>query len=561
MENLVNIFGFEIKRNQDKEPISIVSPENTDGSTLISGNSAGYYVQVMELEARIKNENDLIRRYREIAQYPDCETAIDEICNEAVVIEEDQKPITVNLDDVKLSNNIKTKISNEFDTILKLFNFSSDGHDLFRRWYIDGRIYFNIIVDDQKLKDGIKEIRPMDSRKARKIKNVKKQRSKEGVDIVLGIEEYFLFNDKGITESNIQGTVLPLDSVIYAPSGMTDYNSGMTLGYLHKAIKVVNQLKMMEDSAVIYRLVRSPERRIFYIDVGNLPKLKAEQYVNDLMNKFKNKIVFDQQTGEVKNSKQFLSTMEDFYIPRRGNGTTTQIDTLPGLENANAIEDIQYFQSKLFQSLNVPMSRLKGESGFDLGRASEITRDEIKFNKFINRIRRKFANIFMDALRVQLILKEIISLDDWDDIKDNIRFDFMKDNYYAELKELEILQSRLNGLQVIDPYVGKYYSIEWARKHVLRMDDQEIKEIDKQIETERQKDIELAQHQGEVQAQQQLPMLNIQNDMQKKQTEFDMKMQLKQQQHASELQMQQQEHEMELQQQQAPQEAPQQPQQ
>jgi hypothetical protein len=502
----MQIFGLEISRKKEKQQPSVVAPFADDGSTIVSSAAAGYYSQVLELEARIKNENDLIRRYREIAQYADCDSAIEDIVNEAIVAEEDKAPVEVNLDDVKLSAGIKTKITDEFSSILNLLQFNERGHDIFRSWYIDGRIYYHVLVDENNPKNGIVELRPIDPRKIRKIKNVKKEKNAKGVEIVKEIEEYYLYNDKGITETTIQGVKLPLDSVVYVPSGLNDANTTMTIGYLHKAIKLVNQLKMMEDALVIYRISRAPERRIFYVDVGNLPKVKAEQYVNDLMNKFRNKVVYDASTGEVRDDRKHLSMMEDFWMPRREGGKGTEITTLPGGQTLGQIEDIQFFQQKLFQALNVPMSRLKGEQGFNLGRSSEITRDEVKFNKFVQRIRRKFSSIFLDTLRVQLILKGIITADDWDELKGQIRFDFMRDNYFAELKENEILQGRLNTLQAIDPYVGKYYSIEWVKKNVLQMSDDDIKQIEKQKEQDRKTELATAAHQGQMQAAQQAPM-------------------------------------------------------
>ena len=507
----MQLFGLEISRKKEAQPQpSIVAPYVDDGATVVSSAAAGYYSQVLELEARIKNENDLIRRYREVAQYADCDSAIEDIVNEAIIAEEDKQVVEVNLDDVKLSAGIKTKISDEFKEVLKLLQFTENGHDIFRSWYIDGRIYFHILVDESNTKKGIVELRPIDPRKIRKIKNVKKEKNEKGIEIVKEIEEYYLYNDKGITETTVQGVKLPLDSVVYVPSGLNDANTGMAIGYLHKAIKLVNQLKMMEDALVIYRISRAPERRIFYVDVGNLPKVKAEQYVNDLMNKFRNKVVYDATTGEVRDDRKHLSMMEDFWMPRREGGKGTEITTLPGGQTLGQIEDIQFFQQKLFQALNVPMSRLKGETGFNLGRSSEITRDEIKFNKFVQRIRRKFSNLFLDALRVQLILKNVINPEDWDEIKGNIRFDFMRDNYFAELKESEILQSRLNALQTIDQFVGKYYSIEWVKKNVLQMSDEEIKEIEKQKEDDRKAELDLATHQGNIQVAQQAPMTDFQ---------------------------------------------------
>ena len=509
----MKLFGLEITRNKDDQVPSVVTPLNDDGSTIVTSATGGYYAQVMELEARVKNENDLIRRYREVAQYPDCDTAVDDIINEAIVAEEDKPAISINLDSLKVSDSIKTKITSEFDNVLKLLNFNEDGHDIFRSWYIDSKIYYQVLIDEKNPKNGVIEFRLIDPRKIRKIKNVKREKNKAGVDIVKEVEEYYLYNDKGITETTIQGIKLPIDSVIYTPSGLIDGNTGMVMGYLHKAIKLVNQLKMMEDALVIYRISRAPERRIFYVDVGTLPKIKAEQYVNDLMNKFRNKVVYDASTGETRDDRKHLSMMEDFWMPRREGGKGTEITTLPGGQTLGQIEDIEFFQNKLFQALNVPISRLKGEQGFNLGRSSEITRDEIKFNKFVQRLRKKFSNLFMDALRIQLILKGIINPDDWDEIKGNIRFNFMRDNYFAELKESEILQSRLNTLQVIDQYVGKYYSVEWVKKNVLQQTDEDIKEIDKQKEEDRKTELDLAVHEGNVQVAQQTPVAEFQNQL------------------------------------------------
>ena len=510
----MQIFGLEISRKKEVQQPSVVAPYNDDGSTIVTSAAAGYYAQVMELEARIKNENDLIRRYREIAQYADCDTAIDDIINESIVSEEDKAPLTINLDDVKLSAGIKTKITDEFKNVLKLLEFSDRGHDIFRNWYIDGRVYFHLLVDEANPKKGIVELRPIDPRKIRKIKNVKKEKNAKGVEIVKDIEEYYLYNDKGITEASIQGIKLPLDAVVYTPSGLVDANTQMTIGHLHKAIKIVNQLKMMEDALVIYRISRAPERRIFYVDVGNLPKIKAEQYVNDLMNKFRNKVVYDATTGEVRDDRKHLSMMEDFWMPRREGGKGTEITTLPGGQTLGQIEDIVYFQDKLYQALNVPMSRLKPETGFNLGRSTEISRDEIKFNKFIQRIRNKFAQLFLDTLRVQLLLKGVITQEDWDEFHQDIRFDFMRDNYFSELKDNEILQSRLAALQNIDPYVGKYYSIEWVKKNVLQMTDQEIEDIEKQKASDRESEIDYAVHQGQVQVAQNAPMAGFNDEQQ-----------------------------------------------
>jgi len=486
----MQIFGFEIKRNKPQEELqSVVSPNIDDGSTLVNS-AAGYYAQVVNLEATIKNENDIIRRYREIAQYPDCDAAIDDICNEAIVVDDEKPPVEIILDDLKLSAGMKKKITDEFETVLKLLKFNAKGHDIFRNWYIDGRLYYHILIDENNIKDGIVELRQVDPRKIRKIKNVKRERNQQGVEIVTSVEEYYIYNDKGITEANVKGVKLPIDSVVHVPSGVTDSNTGMSLSYLHKSIKLVNQLKMMEDALVIYRISRAPERRIFYVDVGNLPKMKAEQYVNDLMNKFKNKIVYDATTGEVRDDRKHLSMMEDFWMPRREGGKGTEITTLPGGQTLGQIEDIEFFQNKLYQALNVPMSRLKGDGGFNIGRSSEITRDEVKFTKFVSRIRNKFSSLFSEALRVQLIAKGVINPDDWDAIVQDIRFDFMRDNHFSEIKDNEILQGRLNILATIDPFVGKYYSPSYVKKNILRLNDEEIEEINAENEDHNQNELE-----------------------------------------------------------------------
>lgn len=497
----ISFFGYEIKKKPKfvQKRGSVIAPTSDDGSTIV--NTAGaYYGLVLDLEGIIKNENDLIRRYRETSQYPDCDSAIEDIVNEAIIAESDKMPITLNLDDVELSDSIKTKIHKEFDDILKLYDFEEKCHDIFRQWYIDGRVFYHIIIDENNTKAGIQELRYIDPRKIRKIKNIKKEKTPKGVEIVKEVDEYFLYNDKGITEQTTQGVKLSIDSVIYNPSGLMDYNTGMMLSYLHKAIKPVNQLKMMEDALVIYRISRAPERRIFYIDVGNLPKLRAEQYVNEIMNKFRNKVVYDAHTGEIKDNRQHLSLMEDFWMPRREGGKGTEITTLQGGATLGQIEDIQYFQTKLYQALNVPLSRLQPQQNFSLGRASEITREEIKFNKFIERIRKKFSNIFKDALRVQLIAKGIIHEDEWNDIFYNMRFDYQRDNHFAELKDAEIMNNRIALLQQIDPYVGKYYSIPWIRKNVLMQNDDEIKKIDKEMTSDRSDQLDFAAHQGEIDA-------------------------------------------------------------
>lgn len=496
----MQLFGFEIKRKEEQDLPSVVTPNSAaDGSTVINTgvNAGGYYGMVMDLEGVIKNENDLIRRYREVSQYSDCDGAIEDIVNEAIVADEDKKPVEIVLDEVKVSEPIKKKIREEFGNVLDLLKFDERAHETFRTWYIDGRLYYQILINQENIKDGIVELRFIDPRKVRRIKNIKKEKqANTGIEVVKEIEEYYLYNDKGITEQTTQGVKLALDSVVYCPSGYVDQNTGMMMSYLHKAIKPVNQLKMIEDALVIYRISRAPERRIFYIDVGNLPKLKAEQYVSDIMNKFRNKIVYDATTGETRDDRRHLSMMEDFWMPRREGGKGTEITTLPGGQNLGEIQDIEYFQQKLYHSLNVPISRLQQQQGFSIGRSTEISRDEVKFNKFIVRLRKKFSMLFSQALRVQLIAKNIIKPEEWDDIASKIKYDYLEDNHYSELKDAEILTQRVQILQQLDPFVGKYYSQAWIRRNVLRLDDEDIEQIEKEIEEEKEDRIEDAEQVG-----------------------------------------------------------------
>ena len=510
----MQLFGFEIRKKEaavDQERVSVVSPSSDDGSTVVASASA-YYGMVMDIEGVVKNENDLIRRYREVAQYADTDAAIEDIVNESIISEDGS--IKLDLDNVKLSDGIKKKMQDEFTNVLRLFKFSDKGHDIFRSWYIDGRLYYHILLDEKNPKAGIAELRYVDPRKIRRIKNVEKVKTPNGVDVTKVVDEYYLYNDKGITEQTTQGVKLTLDSVIFAPSGLMDANTGMMMSHLHKAIKPVNQLKMIEDAVVIYRISRAPERRVFYVDVGNLPKLKAEQYVNDIMNKFRNKVVYDATTGEVRDDRKHLSMMEDFWMPRREGGKGTEITTLPGGQNLGDIQDIQYFQQKLYQALNVPLSRLQQQQGFSLGRSTEITRDEIKFSKFIARLRKRFNALFYEALRVQLIAKNIIRAEEWDDLRANMSFVYDIDNHFTELKNNEILLQRIQMLQQMDPYVGKYYSSQWVKKNILQLTDDEIKEMDKEIEEDKDSQLEDAFHQGNVNANMQAPMLDQQQEYQ-----------------------------------------------
>ena len=481
---MAEFFGFEITRKRNREPLTPVAPSRDDGSTVLTDVSA-YYGVTLDLDNSIRSENALIKRYREVAQYPDCDGAIEDITNEAVTIQDDAPSVRLVLDDLPVSDSIKEKIHEEFSSIYDMLEFDYKGHDIFKTWYVDGRLYYHLILDPKNPTEGIQELRYVDPQKIRKIKNVKKKKNAQGIEVVESQEEYFIYNDKGITDSNTKGIKLSRDSVVFCPSGNVDQNTGIVLGHLQKAVKPVNQLKMIEDAVVIYRLSRAPERRIFYVDVGNLPKIKAEQYVNDIMNKYRNKVVYDATTGEVRDDRKHLSMMEDFWMPRREGGRGTEITTLPGGQNLGDIADIQYFQRKLYQSLNVPMSRLQGETGFTLGRASEITRDELKFNKFIQRVQRKFSSFMVDILRVQLISKGIMSDEDFNEMKVDIRVDFLEDNHFTELKNNELLQQRVGMLGQVEPYLGKFYSLEWARKNILMQSEEEIKEIDDQMDAEK----------------------------------------------------------------------------
>ena len=501
---MADLFGFEIRRKPKKEVATPVAPPIDDGSTIVNS-AAAYYGMVLDMDSIIKNENDLIKRYREIAHYPDVDSAVEDIVNEAIVADENKPPVDIMLDDLKVSSGIKAKIKDEFDNVLDLLDFDYRAHDIFRTWYIDGRLYYHVMIDPQNIKQGIVELRYIDPRKIRRIKNVKREKNASGVEVIVEIEEYYLYNDKGITQNTLQGIRMPLDSVIFCGSGNVDANSGMALSYLHKAIKPTNQLKLIEDSMVIYRISRAPERRIFYIDVGNLPKVRAEQYVNDIMNKFRNKVQYDANTGEVRDDRKHMSMLEDFWMPRREGGKGTEITTLPGGTNLGEIQDIEYFQRKLYQALNVPVSRMQSDNGFNLGKTSEITRDEVKFNKFIQRIRRRFSTLFLDALRVQLVAKGITTLDEWEEMSKLIKFNFHKDNYFAELKDAEILSNRVNLLTVMEQggFVGKYYSKQWVRKNVLQQSEDDIKVIDKQLAEEKEDSIGEAQHTGMLQGMQQ----------------------------------------------------------
>lgn len=480
----MNIFGFEIKRKDEKQIESVVTPANDDGTSIVSS-GAGYYGLTLNLDTKVTNENDLIKRYREVSAMLEVDSAIDDIVNEAIVIDDLSPAVTLNLDNLEMPERIKKLIRENFDEVMSVMKFNEKGYDYFRNWYIDGRIYFQILIDENKVSEGIKELRWIDPVKVKKVKEIIKDRNKNsGVEVVKEIKEYFIYNDKGITTTTQNGIKLSKDSVLFCPSGISDYQGGMVISHLNKIIKTVNQLRMIEDSLVIYRIARAPERRIFYIDVGNLPKAKAEQYIRDIMNKYRNKLVYDVNTGEMRDDRKHLSMMEDFWMPRREGGKGTEITTLPGGQNLGDIADIEYFKQKLYQGLNVPIGRMTPNQSFSLGRSNEITRDEIKFSKFVGRLRQKFSCVFSDALKIQLILKKVIRPEEWDDISNDIRFEYNVDNHFTEMKESEIMGVRVGMLQQLDSYVGRYYSKEWLRKNVLRQNDDDIDMIDQQIEDE-----------------------------------------------------------------------------
>ena len=483
---MAELFGFRITRaKQDLGKDSITTPSPDDGSYDISG--GGFYSSILDIAGRDRSDLDLINRYRSIAQQPECDSAIEDIVNESIVSDEKGQSVSLSLDRLSLSQTIKSKIREEFDEILRLLDFNEKGHDIFRRWYIDGRIYYHKIIDSKNTKKGIQEVRYIDPRKIKQVRDKKVEKDpRTGLDIIRQIEDFYLYTEKGLEQATgtATGVKLTEDSISYCPSGLIDMTRGNVLSHLNKAIKPVNQLRMIEDALVIYRISRAPERRIFYIDVGNLPKVKAEAYLKDVMNRYRNKLVYDAKTGEIRDDRNHMSMLEDFWLPRREGGRGTEITTLPGGSNLGEIDDIQYFQKKLYRSLNVPVSRLAEETGFQIGRSDNITRDELKFTKFVQRLRKKFSNLFSDMLKTQLVLKGVIAVEEWPAIKELLQFDYLQDGHFTELKNAELMQGRLDMLGTIESYVGTYFSKEYVRKHILRMSDDEIQEIEDQIKDE-----------------------------------------------------------------------------
>ena len=485
---MAELFGFSItrlKKTADPKQ-SFTQPQADDGTQTIA--AGGYFGQYLDMEGQAKTEQDLIRRYREIALHPECDMAIEDIVNEAIVANELKDAIRLKLDEVPFGKDVRRKIEDEFKEVLRLMNFNTKGHDIFRRWYVDGRVYYHKVIDRESPRKGITELRYIDPRKIKKVREVRKKRpdgpTPHGLSIIDEYEEYYLFNEKGIAGTTSGGIKIAPDTISFVPSGLIDQNKNMVLSYLHKAIKPVNQLRMIEDATVIYRIARAPERRIFKIDVGNLPKVKAEQYLRDVMARYRNKLVYDAQTGEIRDDRNYMSMLEDFWLPSREGGRGTDITTLPGGQNLGEISDIEYFRSKLYRSLNVPVSRLEGSQGFNLGRASEITRDELKFTKFVQRLRKKFTELFNDLLRTQLIIKGIINEEDWIEVRDSINYDFLQDGHFAELKQTEMMRERLQLANEMRDYIGKFYSVEYVRKNVLKQNARDIEDIDNQIKKE-----------------------------------------------------------------------------
>ena len=478
---MAEFFGFEIKR-KEKELGAVTPPATDDGTYDISG--GGFYSTILDTDGRSRTEDDLIRRYRDIAIQPECDSAIEDIVSEAIASDERDMCVSVVLDNLQVSTSIKKRIKEEFERILQLLDFNNKAHDIFRRWYVDGRIFYHKVIDSQSPRKGIQQLRYIDPRKIKKVREV--QTGKKGqVDVVKKFKEFYIYNQHGHQVNNTStGVKLTFDSIAYCPSGLIDMHKGTVLSYLNKAIKPVNQLRMIEDSVVIYRISRAPERRIFYIDVGNLPKIKAEQYLKDVMNRYRNKLVYDASTGEIRDDRNHMSMLEDFWLPRREGGRGTEITTLPGGQNLGEIDDITYFQRKLYRSLNVPISRLEAEQNFSLGRSTEITRDELKFTKFIGRLRKKFSVLFSDILRTQLVLKGIIADEEWHDIKEHIQYDYLQDNNFSELKEAELIKERLDMLGQIENYVGTFYSKKWVQQNVLRMTDSEISQMKDEMNKE-----------------------------------------------------------------------------
>ena len=497
---MAELFGFSLDKNSEKKKkqqgeLSPVAPNNDDGTVTIS--AGGYYGQYVDIEGVSKNEFEMIRKYREVSLHPEVDGAIDEVVNEAIVSDLNDSPVEVELSNLEVSESIKKRIRDEFKEIKRLLQFDKKGYQMFRRWYIDGRLYYHKVIDVNKPTEGIKELRYIDPLKIKKMREVKKPDKppiNQLAQVDFGdIKEYYLFNPKGIftSTSTVQGPrdymgiKISVDAITFVPSGLMDLNLNIPLSYLHKALKAINQLRMIEDSLVIYRMSRAPERRIFYIDVGNLPKVKAEQYLREVMSRYRNKLVYDASTGEIRDDKKFMSMLEDFWLPRREGGRGTEITTLPGAQNLGELRDVEYFKGKLYKSLNLPPSRVGEDSSFSIGKSDNILRDELKFVKFVGRLRKQFAYLFNDILKTQLVLKNVISLDDWEMMEEHIQYDFLFDNHFSELKDIEMMNERMNIVNQIQPFMGVYFSNQYVKSQILKQTDQTINDMNSQIQSEK----------------------------------------------------------------------------
>jgi len=502
----IKLFGYKIgKEEAESEKLKSFVPANDDDAS-VSIAGGGVYGTYIDLEGQIRSDADLIKKYREMALQPECDAAIEDIVNESLVFEDGDYPVQIVLDKLEQPESIKKKIRDEYHFVMKLLDFNNQGYDIFRRWYVDGRLYYHMLIDEKNPRSGLKEVRYVDPRRIRKVREQKRDKTQINANALpsQNYVDYFIYSDKGFARDGSQGIKIAADAICYINSGITDKDGKVIISHLHKAIKPLNQLRMLEDATVIYRISRAPERRIFYIDVGNLPKMKAEQYLRDIMQRYKNKIVYDAQTGEIRDDRRFQTMLEDFWLPRREGGKGTEITTLQGGQNLGEIDDVLYFQKKVFKSLNVPITRLDSENGFSLGRSSEITRDELKFSKFVNRLRLRFSHLFDKLLETQLLLKGICTRKEWQQMKEEISYDYQSDLHFAELKDAEILKERLGLLEAIDPFVGKYFSVRHIRNKVLQQSEEDIKELDKEMEEEAAQQEENAPPEEE-QAQQEAP--------------------------------------------------------
>jgi hypothetical protein len=508
-------FGFEFgkkrttkQEKQEKSLQSFTAPEIYDGTVTVE--AGGFFGTALDYAAHMRDESASVVQYRNMSIYPEVDNAVDEIVNASIVLGTDRKPVKIDLSDLPVPDTIKNKIQREFDRVLHLLDFNNKSYEMFRRWYIDSKVFYNLVIDKDLPTEGIKEIIPIDPLKIKKVRKIKKENERvdgQTVSLINDIEEYYLYTNtdkETYLMTGPGGLKLSLDSIVYVPSGIVDLNTKRVLGYLHKAIRPLNMLRQLEDALLVYRIARAPERRVFYVDVGQLPKQKAEQYMRDMMSRFRNRLIYNQATGEVRDERNHLSVLEDYWLPRREGSRGTEITTLPGGQAMSQIEDVDYFKKKLYNALNVPISRLTSEStGFNMGRSVEITREEVKFYKFIDRLRHHFSKVFSDTLRVQLLLKGVVTEEDWRELRGDIKFVFNTDNYFWDLKESEILAERLKMLSYVDPYIGKYFSTAYVRKHILHQTEEDMRGMDKEMEIDKAR---MQAEQAALMAQQQAQM-------------------------------------------------------